>query len=104
MPPEPVRGLRLTPGKAAPLPEGAGSPVPWFPRMYYLSMGSDAGKTPLHEAGAYYLQEPSAAVPPAVLAPKPGERVLDDTEITLAIYVQPGAEQEEGPSAENDQN
>ena len=36
--------------------------------------------------------------------PKPGERVLDDTEITLAIYVQPGAEQEEGPSAENDQN
>ena len=74
---EPVRGLRLTPGKAAPLPEGAGSPVPWFPRMYYLSMDSDAGKTPLHEAGAYYLQEPSAAVPPAVLAPKPGERVLD---------------------------
>ena len=74
---EPVRGLRVTPGKAAPLPEGAGSPVPWFPGMYYLSMDSDAGKTPLHEAGAYYLQEPSAAVPPAVLAPRPGERVLD---------------------------
>ena len=74
---EPVRGLRLTPGKAAPLPEGAGDPVPWFPGMYYLSMDSDAGKTPLHEAGAYYLQEPSAAVPPAVLAPQPGERVLD---------------------------
>ena len=74
---EPVRGIRTTPGKEAPLPEGTGDPVPWFPGMYYLSADSDAGKSPLHEAGAYYLQEPSAAAPPAVLAPRPYERVLD---------------------------
>ncbi len=73
----PVRGLRLTPGKQAPLPSGTGAPVPWYPGMYYLSADSEAGKTPLHEAGAYYLQEPSAAAPPAVLNPQPGERVLD---------------------------
>ena len=74
---EPMRGIRLTPGKASPLPAGTGEAVPWFPGMYYLSADSDAGKSPLHEAGAYYLQEPSAAAPPAVLCPRPGERVLD---------------------------
>ena len=74
---EPARGIRLTPGKPAPLPEGTGDPVPWFPGMYYLSADSGAGKSPLHEAGAWYLQEPSAAAPPAVLGPRPGERVLD---------------------------
>ena len=71
------RGIRLNPLKPAPLPEGAGDPVPWFPGMYYLSADSDAGRVPLHEAGAYYLQEPSAAAPPAVLSPRPQERVLD---------------------------
>ena len=74
---EPVRGIRLTPGKAAPLPPGTGEPVVWFPGMYYLSADSAAGKLPLHEAGAYYLQEPSAAAPPAVLHPRSSERVLD---------------------------
>ena len=74
---DPVRGLRLTPGKECPLPDGTGQPVPWFPGMHYLSLTSEAGKDPLHEAGAYYLQEPSAAAPPMVLAPRPGERVLD---------------------------
>ena len=73
----PVRGLRLNPSKPAPLPEGTGEPVPWYPGMYYLSADSEAGKSPLHEAGAYYLQEPSAAAPPAVLNPQPRERVLD---------------------------
>ncbi|MBQ7520619.1 MAG: PASTA domain-containing protein, partial [Clostridia bacterium] len=35
--------------------------------------------------------------------PKEGERVLDSTQITLAIYVQSGDHQTESPSAENDQ-
>lgn len=51
--------------------------VPWEPTAYYLSMASRAGAAVLHEAGAWYLQEPSAMIPVAVLAPTPGERVLD---------------------------
>ena len=74
----PVRGLRLTPGKRPDAPmDGLGAPVPWYPGMYLLSADSDAGKSPLHEAGAYYLQEPSAAAPAAVLCPQAGERVID---------------------------
>ncbi len=74
----PLRGLRLNPAKpSASLPEGVGEPVPWAPGGRYLSLESGAGLHPLHDAGAYYLQEPSAMLPAALLAPRPGERVLD---------------------------
>jgi len=73
------RGLRLNPLK--PVDPGAIpgllEPVSWEPSGYYLSQESNAGALPLHEAGAYYLQEPSAMLPAAVLAPRPGEKVLD---------------------------
>ncbi len=36
-----------------------------------------AGSDPLHHAGAYYMQEPSAMSAVTLLAPRPGERVLD---------------------------
>ena len=77
-----VRGLRLNPRKPladpAALIEGLGEPVPWQPRTgRYLSQESTAGAQPLHEAGAYYIQEPSAMAAVAVLSPRPGERVLD---------------------------
>ncbi len=35
------------------------------------------GKHPYHDAGLYYVQEPSAMVAAALLAPRPGELVLD---------------------------
>ena len=77
-----VRGLRLNPRKPLADPaariEGLGEPVPWQPRTgRYLSQESTAGAQPLHEAGAYYIQEPSAMAAVAVLSPRPGERVLD---------------------------
>lgn len=72
------RGVRLNPAKPAPLPEGAGEPVPWNEKSgRYLSAESAAGAHPLHEAGAWYIQEPSAMAPAALLAPRPGERILD---------------------------
>ena len=37
----------------------------------------DSGRQPLHHAGAFYVQEPSAASAVTVLAPVPGDRVLD---------------------------
>lgn len=73
-----TRGVRLNPLKpCALLPDGIGDPVPWAPEGRYLTLDSPAGKLPLHEAGAYYLQEPSAMLPAAVLNPQPGERILD---------------------------
>lgn len=55
-----------------------GPPVPWSGGAgWYLPPGSPAGHHVLHEAGAYYLQEPSAMAAAAALAPQPGEAVLD---------------------------
>ena len=72
------RGVRLNGLKAAQtLPEGLLEPIPWAFNGYYLAMDSQAGAVPLHEAGAWYLQEPSAMLPAAVLNAKPGETVLD---------------------------
>ena len=74
------RGIRFNPHKpvaAANLPEGLLESVPWEPSGYYLSMDSKAGAEILHEAGAWYLQEPSAMIPAAVLNAQPGERILD---------------------------
>ena len=74
------RGIRLNPMKPVAdefRPEGLLSPVPWEPSGHYLSMDSRAGADILHEAGAWYLQEPSAMIPAAVLNAQPGERILD---------------------------
>ena len=73
------RGVRLNPLKPvdSSLVPGLMERVPWEETGWYLSGDSPAGALPLHEAGAYYLQEPSAMLPAAVLAPQPGERVLD---------------------------
>lgn len=74
------RGIRLNPMKrvdAAYLPDGLMEPIPWEPTGHYLSLASTAGADILHEAGAWYLQEPSAMIPAAVLDVQPGEHVLD---------------------------
>lgn len=78
-----LRGLRLNPQKpvsdaALEAVGGVEEPVPWYPALgRYLRNDSPAGTDPLHEAGAYYLQEPSAMAPVSVLSPRPGECVLD---------------------------
>ncbi|NLJ63898.1 MAG: SAM-dependent methyltransferase [Christensenellaceae bacterium] len=51
--------------------------VPWASGAYYILDEEKLGSDPLHEAGAYYLQEPSAMAAPQVLTPNPGETVLD---------------------------
>ena len=69
------RGIRMRPGVS--VFSDAGEEVPWAAHAHYLPLDSRAGAHPLHEAGAYYLQEPSAMGAAAVLHPLPGERVLD---------------------------
>ena len=72
---DPVRGLRTRRG--LPPPADAEDPVPWAENAWYLPLASQAGAHPAHEAGAYYLQEPSAMAAAAALRPRPGDRVLD---------------------------
>lgn len=71
----PARAVRMRQG-VPPLREAQG-PVPWGENAWYLPPDSAAGAAPAHEAGGYYLQEPSAMAPAAALRPQPGEKVLD---------------------------
>lgn len=51
--------------------------TPFSPAGFTVKSEFKAGSDPLHHAGAYYMQEPSAMSAVTVLAPKVGERVLD---------------------------
>ena len=55
--------------------------VPWAEHGYYYTAQDTPGKHPYHEAGVYYIQEPSAMAPAAYLtrqmADGAGERILD---------------------------
>lgn len=53
------------------------TPVPWAENGYYYETGMQPGKHPYHQAGLYYIQEPSAMAPAELLCVSPGERVLD---------------------------
>ncbi len=53
------------------------SPLPWCPVGFTTRSDASLGRHPYHAAGLYYLQEPSAMAVAQVLAPQPGERVLD---------------------------
>lgn len=76
---EPLRGIRFNPVRPCNtrMIPGIGDPIPWEPDGRYLSGDSDAGNRVLHEAGAYYIQEPSAMLPARIMNAKPGERILD---------------------------
>ena len=51
--------------------------IPWAKEGYYYGEDMRPGKHPYHEAGLYYIQEPSAMAVAEALDPKPGERILD---------------------------
>ncbi|MFR1214055.1 MAG: hypothetical protein ACLSCV_04225 [Acutalibacteraceae bacterium] len=54
------------------------SPSPFSPLSYYIEEEeAKVGILPLHHAGAFYSQEPSAASAVTVLNPKPGDTILD---------------------------
>ncbi len=52
-------------------------PLPWSPAGFLIDEEQRPGLHPYHAAGLYYLQEPSAQAVAEILAPQPGERVLD---------------------------
>ncbi|MNX08505.1 Ribosomal RNA small subunit methyltransferase F [compost metagenome] len=51
--------------------------VPWCQSGFYYEESSRPGKHPYHAAGLYYIQEPSAMSAVELLAPEPGETILD---------------------------
>ena len=88
---ERVQGLRLNPLKWGPETPGQEwdayeaeikkkfglRKILWAKDGYYYEGDTRPGRHPLHEAGAYYIQEPSAMAAAALLSPEPGEIVLD---------------------------
>ena len=80
-----TRGLRINrlkdpAGLSAGLPQMKAfglRPVPWELDGYYYSEDAAPGRSPLHEAGVFYIQEPSAMAVVPLLEAGPGDRVLD---------------------------
>lgn len=77
----PVRGIRVNTLKIEADAFRALSPfalrqVPWEPNGFSVD-GEKAGKSFYHDAGLYYVQEPSAMCAAPLLEAQPGERVLD---------------------------
>lgn len=52
-------------------------PVSWAREGYYYQAQEQPGRHILHEAGVYYIQEPSAMAVVEILDPQPGEYILD---------------------------
>ena len=53
------------------------SRVPWTENGFYYDGADQPAKHPYYYAGLYYIQEPSAMTPAAVLPVEPGDKVLD---------------------------
>ncbi len=53
------------------------SAIPWCQEGYYYPSNEQPGKHPWHEAGAYYIQEPSAMSAVELLGARPGEKICD---------------------------
>ena len=51
--------------------------IPWVAEGFYADSAEHPGRHPLHEAGVYYIQEPSAMSVVSLLDPVPGENICD---------------------------
>ena len=90
-------GLRLNPLKTHVPPDLSSfglSPIPWAKDGFFYDSATRPGLSAYHEAGLYYLQEPSAMAPVGLLDVRPGMRVLDlcaapggkSTQIAAALH------------------
>lgn len=72
-----INPLKITPEDFLSLSSFHLTPVPWAAEGFYYSPEDRPGKSPFHEAGLFYIQEPSAMVVGALSGVQPEERVLD---------------------------
>ncbi len=103
-----VQGIRVNPAKLMPgqwerISPWEISPVLWNENGYYCQEGSRPARDVYYYAGLYYIQEPSAMAPGAVLGVEPGQKVLDLCAAPGGKSTQLGAElQGEGLLVAND--
>ena len=71
-----VNTLKTSAEELLPLLPFAGEQVPFSPDGYYVD-AERLGKHPLHHAGAFYVQEPSAMSAVTAMGVEPGDKVLD---------------------------
>lgn len=98
------RALRLNPLKTR-IQEGkeklpfALSPVPWTKNGFYYEEEEQPGKHPYHEAGLYYIQEPSAMAPvPCLMEERTSAAAIPEQQEDVSAAVIP-EQQEEHVSA-----
>jgi tRNA (cytosine49-C5)-methyltransferase len=56
------------------------NPIPWCPEGFWVEHKDkrrDIGNMPEHSLGYFFVQEAASMIPPLVLEPQPGERILD---------------------------
>ncbi|WP_407407296.1 RsmB/NOP family class I SAM-dependent RNA methyltransferase, partial [Enterocloster sp.] len=72
-----VNTLKLSPEEFLEFSPWKLSPVPWTKNGFYYGSQNRPSRHPAYFAGLYYLQEPSAMTPAAMLPVEPGDKVLD---------------------------
>ncbi len=72
-----VNTLKITPDALLALLGIQPEPCSVIPEGFFVPEGFTPGKHPLHAAGLFYMQEPSAQLPASLLDLQPGEAVLD---------------------------
>ena len=73
-----VNTLKITPDKLKETASLKLKPSPFSSNSFYIENSEQKlGNSPLHHAGAFYIQEPSAASAVAALDPKPFDKILD---------------------------
>lgn len=98
------RALRINPLKTR-IQEGkekllfALSPVPWTKNGFYYEEEEQPGKHPYHEAGLYYIQEPSAMAPvPCLMEERTSAAAIPEQQEDVSAAAMP-VQQEEPVSA-----
>ena len=72
-----INSLKATPEEFKSLSHLNLTPVDWTEKGFYYEDTERPARHPFYYAGLYYLQEPSAMAPAAVLPVEPGDKVLD---------------------------
>lgn len=69
--------LKIQPNQLEAITDFHLTPIPWCEEGFYYGEEDRPSKHPYYHAGLYYIQEPSAMAPGAILDIQPGDRVLD---------------------------
>lgn len=72
-----VNTLKISPEEFLKISPFELTPIPWTENGFYYNPEEQPAKHPYYYAGLYYIQEPSAMTPAALLPIEEGDRVLD---------------------------